>query len=112
MDNVGTFYLPFGAFTQSSTESNVSVPSSVSGTLGTLEVKLGAAPGSGASYTMTVMQNGTPGAVTCTVSGATATTCTDLVDTVSIVAGDTVSLRVVPSGGPTTPVITWSVDVH
>ena len=64
------------------------------------------------TVTLTVLQNGTPGAITGTVAGATATTCSDLLDTVSIVASDTLSLKVVPSGAPHTPMITWSADVE
>jgi hypothetical protein len=78
-------------------------------TLDQLRVVLTTAPGSGKSYAFTVMKNGAATALTCTVSG-TATSAQDLANTVSFAAGDTISLRAVPSGTPTAPGGTsWSI---
>lgn len=72
------------------------------GTLKNIRVRLGTAPGTGRSWTFTYYKNGsTDTAVACTISD-TATTCSNS-NTASFTAGDTVSIKSVPSGTPTSP---------
>ena len=79
-----------------------SSPIPVSGTLKNLYVELLTAPANGAgtqSYTFKLYVNDSASIITCTISEA-ATTCNDLSNTVSINAGDTLSMESVPAGTP------------
>lgn len=67
-----------------------------------LYVKLGAAPGTGKSFTFTIVKNGVDTLITCPIADL-ATTCNDTVHTGTFAAGDTLSVKSVPSGTPTTP---------
>jgi len=58
------------------------------------------APGAGKSWTFTVRKNGVDTALTVTISD-TATSARDSTHTVSVAAGDSVTLQAVPSGSPT-----------
>lgn len=79
------------------------------GTLKWLRVELTAPPnGEGKSYAFTVMLNGNPTALTCTVTNAE-TSANDLVNTVAIVAGDLISLKCVPTGTPDVVGVQWSM---
>lgn len=72
---------------------------------------VGTAPGVGKSYTFTVMKNGSATALTLTISG-TDVSGSNIADTVSFAAGDTISLRTTPSGTPTAPgVHQWTIKV-
>lgn len=65
-----------------------------------LRVASAVSPGGVETYTVTLMVNNAATAITCTITGAT-TTAFDLTNLVTLAAGDTVSLRVVSSGGAT-----------
>lgn len=84
----------------STTESAVYGPVASAGVFKNLYVKLSGSPGSGKSYAFALMVNGSPSALTTTISDA-ATTGNDTTHTVSVAAGDIVSMRVTPSGTPT-----------
>jgi hypothetical protein len=71
-----------------------------SGTLKNLYVQVLTAPGTGNSRTFTVRKNSVSTALACTISG-TETRCSDLVNTVTIAAGDTGALQMTVSGTPT-----------
>ncbi|HYF28766.1 MAG TPA: hypothetical protein VEA36_00160 [Candidatus Paceibacterota bacterium] len=71
----------------------------ISGTLKNLRVHIGDALSAGTSYTITVYKNGVATGLTCTVTDA-ALTCNDLVNTVSIAAGDFASVRILPTNSP------------
>jgi len=79
------------------------------GTIKNLYVKLTGAPGAGKSYTFTLCVNGTPSALTCTIAD-TDTTGSDVTNTVSVSAGGTLSLVVVPSGSPTSVCLTFATQ--
>lgn len=83
------FLLPWGS-TTNATEANVNLPLP-SGTASKLVVSLTVAPGLGQSATITIRRNGTNTSLTCTVSG-TATTCSNLVDSVVFNSGDLLSV--------------------
>lgn len=74
----------------------------VAGTLKTLYVDVDTAPGAGKNYAFTIMKNGVATGLGCTLAD-TNTRCTDLNNSVSIVAGDSLSIRSVPTGTPGTP---------
>ena len=74
---------------------------STAGTFKNLRVTVSAAPGAGKSYTFTLRKNQADAALTCAISGASATSCADSSNTVSYVGGDSVSMEQTPAGTPT-----------
>jgi len=88
--------------TLGTTESQVQMVSPATATVSGLYVQLNAAPGMGNSLVFTFRDNASNTSLTCTVSGASATICSDTTDTASVTAADLVSYSVVQSGG--TPV--------
>lgn len=68
-------------------------------------VSLDGSPGAGKSYAVTLRKNQVDTNVTCTVSDS-ATTCEDNINYTSFSGGDTVSVKVVPSGTPSARYIT------
>ncbi len=95
--NTGTnnFLIPWGS-TTNATEANANVPLP-SGKASKLVVSLTVAPGAGQSATVTIRKNGVNTALTCTVSG-TATTCSDLVNSVTFSNGDLLSVLYAEAG--------------
>ncbi|MEA2602650.1 MAG: hypothetical protein QOF89_3642 [Acidobacteriota bacterium] len=89
------FLVPWGS-TTSTTEANANVPLP-SGTASKLVVSLTVAPGAGQSATVTIRKNGVNTALTCTASG-TATTCADLVNSVTFSNGDLLSILYTETG--------------
>src|SRR3990167_10354546 len=85
---------------------------SAAGTLKSLYVELTTAPDNGAgaqSYTFTIRHNGTTDSdITCAVSEAE-TTCSDLVNTLAVSAGDRVAIQAVPATTPATSAIRYSL---
>lgn len=81
---------------------------SAPGTLSGLRVLLDAAPAGTGSYQVQVRINSGPGTVTCTVSGA-ATTCSDLVNSDTVAAGDIVDLSFTATNTPTTSRPRWTL---
>jgi len=69
------------------------------GTIKNLIVFTGVAPGAGESYVYTVRQNQADSAITCTISGATDKTASDLVNTLTVAVGDIISIKLVVSNG-------------
>jgi hypothetical protein len=72
------------------------------GTLGGLRAVVPVAPGGTGTWAITVMQNGNPTSLTCTITSA-ATTCQDVngAHDVTVTAGDQIYLRSVPTNTPT-----------
>jgi len=88
------------------TESQVELGSPFAAVISGLSVVLNTAPGTSASYTFTLDKNGAGTALACTISGASATTCTDSSDTVSANQGDLLDWAITITGSPSsTPVI-------
>ncbi len=83
---------------------------STPGTLSNLYFELATAPGAGRSYTFTLMKGDNPTSLVVTISG-TDTTGRDVdpLHAVSVVAGDTINIRCVPSGTPTEAKARWSI---
>jgi len=80
---------------------------STSGVIKNLRVKLLAAPGAGKKYNFTYMLNGAPTALTAEIANA-ATTGSDMINEFAVAAGDTISIRCVPTGTPTITYAYWS----
>lgn len=81
----------------------------ISGTLTNFQVRLSGSPGAGKSYTFTVMVNGSDSTLTVTIS-ETDTTSTLDTSTVSITAGDYVTVKMVASGTPTARNCAWGAE--
>lgn len=78
------------------------VPWIVAGTFDNFIVTLDVAPGAGKSWVFTLVINGSDTGITVTISDS-ATTARDILHTATIAVNDTVTLKAVPSGTPTTP---------
>jgi len=78
------------------------------GTLKDFYVQLDTAPDTGKSYTFTVYLNGSATGVTLTISD-TATTGSDLSNTVAVVAGDTVAIKCAPGSTPDATRAHWGI---
>jgi hypothetical protein len=91
----------------SATESAVQQTVPMAGTLSEFYVTLNGSPGSGRGYTFVVRKNGVNTLVTCTISG-TATTGSDVTNSVSFAAGDKISIRVTPVNNPTARSMSWT----
>ncbi|MDP3703564.1 MAG: hypothetical protein Q8R78_04190 [Candidatus Omnitrophota bacterium] len=72
-------------------------PVPVNGTLDTFRVFVGQAPGAGDTWTVTLRKNGADTGLSCTISGASAQSCTDT-GAVSVVAGDRLGVQFVETG--------------
>ncbi len=95
----GTLYFPIGGGAlPSGTEANVDTSSPSAATVTNLDVQLSAPPGMGNSIVFTWRKNAVSQSLTCTISGAVATNCSDVVDSFLVAQGDLVSIQVVTSG--------------
>ncbi len=79
------------------------------GSISKFFVRLAGTPGLAASYTFTVRKNSLDTAVTCRIAG-TDTACSDLTNSVTFNLGDTISIRVLPLGSPTTRSMRWTAQ--
>lgn len=93
----------------SSTESDVSVVMPTAGTFKNMYAWTTAAPTAGKSYTVTFRKNGADQSLTTSISG-TNTTNHDTTNSVSVVAGDVVSVSWTPVGTPTAAVPRVSLE--
>lgn len=89
------------------TEANVYHVMPTAGVIKYLNIRLQNAPTAGQQIAFTIMKNGVPQTLTCTVSG-TNTVASDDVNTVSYVAGDRISIKYVASAAATVTRVSWS----
>lgn len=89
------------------TESSVYSPIPTSGVLKNLYIMSSAAPAGVTDRAFTIMVNGSPSSVTCSL-GSSGTTANDTTNTVSVSAGDTVSIRSSVTGLPAAANIAWA----
>lgn len=82
---------------------------STGGTIKKLYVSLTGTADTAKSYVFTVYKNGSSTSLTCTVSGASDTTCSDTSNSFSVAAGDYITIQSAPSGTPTVRDAKWSV---
>ncbi len=100
-----------GGATWQATEANTGGLVSCGGTLQKLRIVGDVAPGTSKSYVYTVFKNGSSTALTVTISGNSATTGQDSADTVSVVAGDRITLEANPVSTPSPPTnLRWSLQ--
>lgn len=95
-------YIGSNSFSWDATEANRRSVVPAAGTLKSLYIAHNTAPTAGRSFAYTIQKNGADTSLNCTISD-TATTCNDTIDTVSFAAGDTLSIKSVPSGTPVAP---------
>jgi hypothetical protein len=94
------FTIPFHSSASNGTEAEETVECPIATTISQLQVVVGAAPGVGKSWTITLRKNGGDQTLTCTISD-NATSASDTSNSVSVAVGDTLTMKVVPSGTPT-----------
>lgn len=104
---VNFFSLGFSGVAQT-TDAAASAVMPVAGTFNNLQAKLSGAAGSGRSYQIIAFKNGSAtalvaGGTSAACGGTSSTACADLADSFSVVAGDTVSVEICPSGVATCP---------
>jgi hypothetical protein len=105
-------YIPLSGTGGSGTSTTEVVETMVMPTAGTfsnLYAAVNAAPGVGTSRIFTLYKNGVAQTITATISG-TATTANDTTHTVSVVAGDTVSMNVNFTGVPASAFPQWGLS--
>lgn len=98
-----------GSTSPNTTADLQSVVMPTGGTFSKLYVNLAAAPGtaaSGKSYTFSLYKNGIIQLLTCTILD-TATSGSDLVNSVSYAAGDLITLEILPANTPTSVQASW-----
>lgn len=93
-----TFIPPVGGGLPSSTEANVQWIAPVTATLSDMTVVLSSAIGLGNSIAFTFRDGGSSQTVTCTISGSSAKTCTDLTHSFSVTQGDLLDIQIVTTG--------------
>lgn len=94
-----TYAVLVGATAARTTTTDTAVPMSPTGTFDSLYASVNTAPGVGNSWIFTFQTNGSASSITCTISG-TSNTCNDVTHSSSTIRGDTVNVKIVPSGTP------------
>jgi len=82
----------------------------VSGTVSNLQVTLVTAPGAAVGYNFGFFYQTATSSLVCSIIGASATTCSDFTDTVSVVAGQDAQIVDSPVGSPTGSIASYSFD--
>ena len=107
-----TEYMPLAPLNNvawTSDETNQKTVWPASGTINNLRVELDTSPGAGNSFTHTIRVNGaTPATPTQAVCTNTVN-CSDTTNATTITAGDEVSFESIPTSGPSTGDVQWSV---
>lgn len=104
-------YAPFaGGGGSSATESNVGVPSPMTGTLSSMYVHVSAAPSAGSVIVVTLRDNNAPQALTCTIPSGQVS-CSDLTHQAFPLAGDLLDWQVTAAGS-VNPISNISIGVQ
>lgn len=103
-----TFLAPIGGALASSTEANVSANAPAAAAISNMFVSMSAAPGTGNTIAFTYRDAGSSTALTCTISGASATSCSDTTHTFTPTVGDALAVQLVTSG---TVIITPTIKI-
>jgi hypothetical protein len=93
-----TFIPPVGGGLPSSTEANVQATAPISSAISNMYVVMSAAIGAGNSIAFTYRDNASSQAVTCTISGASAKTCSDTTHSFTPSVGDQLAIQIVTTG--------------
>ena len=102
----GQFLGPFSA-PPDTTLSHVEFPVKTAGTLSNFQVKVQLAASAAGSVIFTVYKNGSPTTATCSITGLTATTCSDNTHTVAFSPGDTLAVAITKTSLPTFSITGW-----
>jgi fibronectin-binding autotransporter adhesin len=95
----GTQFVPIGGGgLPSGTETNVDASAPSAATVTNFDVQISAAPGVGNSIVFTWRKNAVSQALTCTISGAVATSCNDSTHSFLVAQGDLLSIQLVTTG--------------
>lgn len=106
----GTRFAPFGGgATLSTTESDVQNGIPVNATVVNLFVQQSVAIGSGNTAVYTLRKNGSDQALTCTIAGVSATSCSDTADSFNVAQVDLLSISVVTTG---TVIVTPNININ
>lgn len=97
-----------GCAAGNATEANRDQVMPAPGVISKLHVDLNGAPAAGKSYAVTIRKAGADQTLTCTVSDS-GTNCSDASNSFSVVAGDIVSVKFVPTGTPTAQIARWAM---
>lgn len=109
LNNSGSsFVTMFASGTDFASESVEQQVVPVAGEVSNLYIRLHIAPGAGKKFVFVARKNGADGGLTCEVAGATDTTCSDLTNTVTFVAGDLIDIEAEAVGTPTRPDMRWT----
>jgi hypothetical protein len=94
-----TYYFPIGGGgSPSTTETNVDVDSPAAATITNFYAQLSVALGAGNSGVFTMRKNASSQSVTCTISGASATNCSDTTHSFAVSQGDLLTVQLVTTG--------------
>src|SRR5579871_596071 len=95
----GTYYIPVGGgASPSATEANVDIDSPASATITNMFVQINVALGTGNTGVFTFRKNGASQSVTCTISGSSATSCSDTTHSFAVSQGDLLTVQLVTTG--------------
>lgn len=109
----GTLYFPIGGGGLSSTtETNVDIDAPAAVTIQNMTVQMSAAPGVGNSITYTWRKNASSTTLTCTISGASATSCSDTTHNFTTASLDLLDIQTVTTGTVVgTPTVVMAAQV-
>jgi len=94
-----TYFFPIGGgATPSTTEANVDIASPSDATVSNFEVQLSVALGAGNTGVFTWRKAGASQTLTCTITGAIATACSDTTHSFTVAQGDLVDIQLVTTG--------------
>jgi hypothetical protein len=91
------------------TETDVQIVCPTAGTLSNLYAKLAGTPSSGTNYALTLQKNGADSALTTTIADLT-TAGNDTTNSVTVAAGDTLSMKLAPTNTPTARAAWWGIQ--
>jgi hypothetical protein len=115
ISNSAVRYMPFCTQTAffATTEDIAQAPCATAGTFSNLVIRLATAPGGAASRTYVVRKNGVDTAMTVVISGSN-TTARDTTNSITVAAGDVLSMSTTPSGTPDSAGLTGNtfIDVE
>jgi hypothetical protein len=105
------YFAATGVSANGTTEANFQIPAAVAITLKNLACNDTTAPGTSNTDAFTVRSGGAATSITCSISGASTTTCSDATHTAAISAGGLVDIQDVTTGTPAARQVSCSIEV-
>jgi len=102
------YFAPQGINAGNATQANRAVVMPSAGNISEMWVDLSVAPGGADTYTFTLVKGGSDQTQTCTVTGA-AVTCNDTGHSISVAAGDLISIKRVASATAAATIARWGL---